>query len=381
MARHYNAFQGSKVRLTAPCPEDRVQIAHFTEQYEYMRNMDTDIVTPQTSDETGSSSVRNGQDFEFALRTIEDNRFLGFVAIYRIEWNNRSAQLAIGIGEARDRGKGYGSDALALILRYAFHELNLNRIALDVIEYNEAARKAYLKAGFREEGRHRAAVLRDGTQYDLISMSILAADWSAQTGYPISFRPSAGVTVEVREHDEHGEHVDLFSDARTDSPSSPGSASSIQSGGATNTPDASPRIGVGAVILNERGEVLLAWRNRAPEQHTWSIPGGKVDAYETLETAVIREIKEEVNLDIVINDLLCTAETIRPEQQEHWISMLYSTRVIGGEARNMEEGGAVGEIGWFPLHELPAPLASFAIPALEAAKKRYTGKPYNHDAQ
>ncbi|WP_437179676.1 NUDIX domain-containing protein [Paenibacillus barcinonensis] len=155
----------------------------------------------------------------------------------------------------------------------------------------------------------------------------------------------------------------------------------MRSGGATNNSDVSPRIGVGAVILNERGEVLLAWRNRAPEQHTWSIPGGKVDAYETLETAVIREIKEEVNLDIAIDELLGTAETIRPEQHEHWISMLYSTRVIGGQARNMEEGGAVGEIGWFPLHELPVPLASFAIPALEAAKKRYTGKPYNHDAQ
>ncbi|MCM3131192.1 NUDIX domain-containing protein [Paenibacillus polysaccharolyticus] len=138
--------------------------------------------------------------------------------------------------------------------------------------------------------------------------------------------------------------------------------------------EATPRIGVGAVILNERDEVLLVWRNRAPEQHTWSIPGGKVDVYETLETAVIREVKEEVNLDIVINSLLCTAETIRPERQEHWISVLYSTKVVSGEARNLEEGGAIGEIGWFPLHELPSPLASFAVPALEAAKQQYTQK-------
>ena len=346
MARHYNAFQGSKVRLAPPCPEDRVQIAHFTENYDYMRNMDTDIATPQTSDETGASSVRNGQDFEFALRTLEDNRFLGFVAIYRIEWNNRSAHLAIGIGNERDRGKGYGSDALALILRYAFHELNLNRIALDVIEYNEIARGAYLKAGFREEGRHRAAVLRDGTQYDLISMSILAADWSAQTGYPVSFQPAVVTPADRTE----------------------GSAS------VCNNSEVAPRVGVGAVILNERNEVLLVWRNRAPEQYTWSIPGGKVDAYETLETAVIREIKEEVNLHIAIGNLLCTAETIHPELQEHWISMIYSTKVIDGVARNQEEGGAIGEIGWFPLHKLPSPLASFAIPALEAAKQQYTQK-------
>ncbi|KAA8783539.1 NUDIX domain-containing protein [Paenibacillus amylolyticus] len=138
--------------------------------------------------------------------------------------------------------------------------------------------------------------------------------------------------------------------------------------------EVTPRIGVGAVILNERNEVLLVWRNRAPEQHTWSIPGGKVDVYETLETAVIREVKEEVNLGIVIDGLLCTAETIRPESQEHWISVLYSTKVVSGVARNLEEGGAIGEIGWFPLHSLPSPLASFAIPALEAAKRQYTEK-------
>ncbi|MEK4434520.1 NUDIX domain-containing protein [Paenibacillus sp. FSL K6-2862] len=132
-----------------------------------------------------------------------------------------------------------------------------------------------------------------------------------------------------------------------------------------------PRIGVGAVILNERNEVLLVWRNRQPEQYTWSIPGGKVDPYESLETAVIREIKEEVDLDITIDQLLCTAETIRPEREEHWISVLYTARNTRGIARNLEEGGAIGEIGWFPLHDLPSPLACFAVPALEAAKRLY----------
>lgn len=378
MAPQYNAFQGSKVRLTAPCPEDRMQIAHFTEKYEYLRNLDTDIAVPQTSDETGASSVRNGLDFEFSLRTLEDNRFLGFVAIYRLEWNNRSAQLAIGIGEERNRGKGYGSDALALILRYAFHELNLNRIALDVIEYNEAARKAYLKAGFREEGRHRAAVMRDGTQYDLISMSILAAEWSAQTGYPVSFLPSGASSTETKPHQDAHCCTDHSSSSDT---ASACLVSSTGSDSGTRNVEVFPRIGVGAVILNERNEVLLTWRNRAPEQHTWSIPGGKVDAYETLESAVIREIKEEVDLDIAIDCLLCTAETIHPEQQEHWISMLYSTNVISGVARNLEEGGAIGEIGWFPLDDLPAPLASFAIPALEAAKRRYVQEYHGNESQ
>ncbi|HZG83069.1 MAG TPA: NUDIX domain-containing protein, partial [Brevibacillus sp.] len=59
-----------------------------------------------------------------------------------------------------------------------------------------------------------------------------------------------------------------------------------------------PRLGVGAVIKNDQNEILLVLRNRNPEKGTWSIPGGKVDPYENLEDCVIREIKEEVNLEV-----------------------------------------------------------------------------------
>ncbi|MGG6311808.1 NUDIX domain-containing protein [Paenibacillus macerans] len=131
-----------------------------------------------------------------------------------------------------------------------------------------------------------------------------------------------------------------------------------------------PRLGVGAVILNERREILLVLRNRAPEKDTWSIPGGKIDLYETMEEGVIREIKEEVNLDIAVKGVMCTAETIRPEKAEHWVSVIYEASVVGGELRNMEEGGAIGAVEWFTLDRLPDKLASFTVPAIEAVKSR-----------
>ncbi|MDQ1910463.1 NUDIX domain-containing protein [Paenibacillus sp. GD4] len=130
-----------------------------------------------------------------------------------------------------------------------------------------------------------------------------------------------------------------------------------------------PRIGVGAVIVNERQEVLLVLRNRQPEKGTWSIPGGKVDLYERLEDAVKREILEEVDLKIEVVRLLCMAETIRPESEEHWVSALYEAKVLSGTARNMEEGGAIGEVRWFPLSALPAELACFTIPGIEAFRR------------
>lgn len=101
---------------------------------------------------------------------------------------------------------------------------------------------------------------------------------------------------------------------------------------------AAPRLGVGAVIRNDRGEILMVLRNREPEKDTWSIPGGKIDIYETMEHGVVREIKEEVNLDIAVIGVLCTAETIRPEKAEHWVSVIYEAEIVGGELRNMEEG-------------------------------------------
>ncbi|UFJ41077.1 NUDIX domain-containing protein [Brevibacillus humidisoli] len=126
-----------------------------------------------------------------------------------------------------------------------------------------------------------------------------------------------------------------------------------------------PRLGVGAVITNEQNEILLVLRNRNPEKDTWSIPGGKVDPYETLEHCVIREVKEEVNLDVEVKGLLCMAETIRPESEEHWVSAIYEVTVKSGEARNMESDGAIADLKWVRLDQLPANLACFTVPAID----------------
>lgn len=66
---------------------------------------------------------------------------------------------------------------MQLILKYAFHELNLFRVGLNVTEYNNQAIRAYEKVGFKVEGSMRAAVLRDGYKYDRIIMGILYDEW------------------------------------------------------------------------------------------------------------------------------------------------------------------------------------------------------------
>jgi RimJ/RimL family protein N-acetyltransferase len=117
-------------------------MARWSEDPDYMRSLDTDYARPRPEREFGPeaySQAAGPNSVEFRLRTLEDDRLIGFVALHTIEWNNRAASLAIGIGEAAYRGKGYGTEALRLILRYAFDELNLERVGLDVIANNEAA--------------------------------------------------------------------------------------------------------------------------------------------------------------------------------------------------------------------------------------------------
>ncbi|NTU75527.1 MAG: GNAT family N-acetyltransferase [Anaerolineaceae bacterium] len=101
------------------------------------------------------------------------------VGLDGLNWSARNAWVGIGIGDPEYWGKGFGSDAMRIILRFAFLELNLWRVNLNVFEYNERAQKSYLKVGFREEGRLRQWMRRDGRRWDLIYMGVLRSDWEA----------------------------------------------------------------------------------------------------------------------------------------------------------------------------------------------------------
>lgn len=175
-----NLFQNKTIKLSASREKDAEVMAMWQEDSEYLRNVDTDVAFPQSLQEIASDGLLKGQrsnSVSFMLRTLQDDRLIGFVAIHGVEWNNRTGLLAIGIGDTNDRGKGYGREAIHLILKYAFYELNLHRIGLDVISYNKPAIALYKKMGFQIEGRMREAVQRDRKCFDRIIMGILRDEW------------------------------------------------------------------------------------------------------------------------------------------------------------------------------------------------------------
>ena len=118
-------------------------------------------------------------DRYFFLIIAPDGKIIGESVINEIDWDLRCANFRIGLYHMTERGKGIGTWATEVTRDFAFEELKLHRLELDVYSFNPRAEKAYIKAGFKREGVLRDAVL-DGDKYaDDILMSILEDEWRA----------------------------------------------------------------------------------------------------------------------------------------------------------------------------------------------------------
>jgi RimJ/RimL family protein N-acetyltransferase len=112
----------------------------------------------------------------FAICLFEGDRHIGNCGLEAIERDNGVATFGILIGEADARGKGFGEEATRLLCRFAFDEMNLHKIRLDVYASNEGAVKTYERVGFREEGRLREEAFREGRYLDVVRMGLLRGE-------------------------------------------------------------------------------------------------------------------------------------------------------------------------------------------------------------
>jgi RimJ/RimL family protein N-acetyltransferase len=178
-------LQGKLVRLTA---EDSKPLAEFYARWsrdsEFWRLMDSGITRPLSNKAIekfmeGMQENDRGRSFPFSVRTLEGDILIGDVGLDVVSWAGGDAFVGIALGDRACWGKGYGTDAMRVILRYGFQELNLRRVTLNVFEYNPRAIRSYEKAGFRHEGRMRRYLLRDEQRYDVLFMGILYEEWQA----------------------------------------------------------------------------------------------------------------------------------------------------------------------------------------------------------
>lgn len=176
---------GQLVRLAAiDAEKDAEAFARWELESEYMRQLDSGPHRPHSVKriKEGIEKEQNEDPntLAFSVLTLADDNLIGFVAFDGINWQHGDTFVAIGIGNPAFRGNGYGTDAMRVMLRYGFMELNLARVQLNTFSYNERAIKSYLRVGFVVEGQQRGMLLRDGQRWDFVYMSVLRDEWLAK---------------------------------------------------------------------------------------------------------------------------------------------------------------------------------------------------------
>jgi RimJ/RimL family protein N-acetyltransferase len=171
---------GQKVILRAMRRDDLERLCQFNNDVEVELAGGGDPPAPQSLErlqaEFGAKAGRGGRDgTNFAIEA--EGQFIGHCGLFQFDEVAHTCALGITIGDRAYWGRGYGRDALRLLLDYAFRLRNFRRVHLTVNSTNERAIRAYRACGFVEEGRLRQHVWSDGRYIDLVHMGLLRDEW------------------------------------------------------------------------------------------------------------------------------------------------------------------------------------------------------------
>jgi RimJ/RimL family protein N-acetyltransferase len=181
-------FESQDLRLGPIDHEKDPEIeSKWTHDSEFMRLMETNPARPMSAAmikkqyEKLEKQVEEDKNlFHFMIRAKADDRLIGKAAIQWIEWTNGNGFIRLGLGAAEDRCKGYGTQALGMLLRFTFAELNLFRVSAIVPEYNAGAIALLQKAGFVQEVCRRKSLERDDRRWNLYVFGLLRDEWQNQ---------------------------------------------------------------------------------------------------------------------------------------------------------------------------------------------------------
>jgi RimJ/RimL family protein N-acetyltransferase len=172
---------GERIRLRAVEREDVNKFHEWVNDPEVTRGLTLIVPVSMVDEEDWFNSLAKRDQKEKPLaievRKRKNWKLIGNCVVFDIESVNSSAELGIMIGEKDEWNKGYGTEAMLLLVRHCFETLNLNRTFLRVYAENLRAKRSYEKAGFVEEGCMREAVYKHGKYVDVIIMSILYSEW------------------------------------------------------------------------------------------------------------------------------------------------------------------------------------------------------------
>lgn len=178
-------LEGKRIRLRAAQREDMEAICRFNNDLAVELAGGGDPPMPQSLErllaEFDADAAKGGRN-NAGFIIEADGQCIGQCALFRFDDTAHTAELGITIGARDCWGKGYGREAVALLLDYAFRLRNLHRVWLTVNGRNERAQRCYRACGFVEEGRLRQHVWSAGAYDDLVHMGVLRDEWAAANG-------------------------------------------------------------------------------------------------------------------------------------------------------------------------------------------------------
>ncbi len=175
--KYFKKLIGERIYLSPRNSEDVEKFTEWLNDFETTDYLGRSGIITTLAGEKQYLEKSNSQEAIFVIVIIGEDKMIGTVSLENIDKINRTATLGIFIGDKKYRGKGYGVEAIRLILEYGFKYMNLYNIKLDLIEFNTRALKCYEKCGFKEYGRRRKCKFINGKYYDTILMDILVDEF------------------------------------------------------------------------------------------------------------------------------------------------------------------------------------------------------------
>ena len=175
--RYFKKIIGERIYLSPLNVDDAEVYTKWMNDYEVSGNLGNyrQVISLNNEKAFLENLASDGQNFAVVLQ--DNDQLIGNISLNDIDHLNRTATVGIFIGDPENRNRGYGTEAMKLILTYGFKTLNLHNIMLHVHSDNQRAITCYIKSGFREIGRRRDALYKNGSLFDLVYMDILDTDY------------------------------------------------------------------------------------------------------------------------------------------------------------------------------------------------------------
>ena len=189
---------GKKVRLRSVKIQDTKMLHRWINNKKLNRFLGAEIpISLAKEKKIVRQMVKSKGSKHFIIELVETKEPIGMMSLHHINKKHRRAFTGAYLAYAKHWGKGYGSDAKMVLLKYAFTKLKLNRVESHAFPHNPRSVRYSLKCGYKREGLLRQSMCKKGKFYDSIILGVLKQDWlkvAKRQGYLWTIRTKGSIS-------------------------------------------------------------------------------------------------------------------------------------------------------------------------------------------